>query len=114
MWSVCLPTDADEEILNQRVALIIRIEAEKVLQASLKTDEKKALAEAKKKGKEAYEAEKARIANEKAAAADAKRVAKLHATAAKQAEKARLLAEKKAKAAQRKVHVLKYFVLLVC
>ncbi|KAG2052105.1 hypothetical protein BDR06DRAFT_1009809 [Suillus hirtellus] len=101
LWSACLPTDADE-ILNQQVALITWMEAEKVLQASLKMDEKNALAEAKKKGKEAHAAEKACIMNEKAAVAEAKRVAKLHAAAAKQAEKARLSAEKKEKAVQRK------------
>ncbi|KAG1727964.1 uncharacterized protein EDB91DRAFT_1239467 [Suillus paluster] len=79
LWSKCLPTDADQEILNQR--------AEKFLQATLKADEKNALVEAKKKGKDAYAAEKARIMNEKAEVAEAKRVAKLHAAAAKQAEK---------------------------
>ncbi|KAG2036333.1 hypothetical protein BDR03DRAFT_1011868 [Suillus americanus] len=88
LWSACLPSHADEELLNQQVALITQMEAEKVLQATLKMDEKNALAKAKKKGKEAYAAEKARIMNEKAAA--------------KQAEKARLSAEKKAQATQRK------------
>ncbi|KAG1826706.1 uncharacterized protein BJ212DRAFT_1473938 [Suillus subaureus] len=102
LWSVCLPSHADEELLNQQVALITWMEAKKVLQASLKMDKKNTLAEAKKKGKEAYAAEKACITNEKAVAAEAKRVAKLHAAAVKQAEKARLSAEKKAKTMQRK------------
>jgi hypothetical protein len=87
------------------------MEAEKVLQASLKADEKNVLAEAKKKGKEVYAAEKARITMEKAAVAEAKRIAKLHAAAVKQAEKARLSAEKKAKTMQRKVCL---YLLFIC
>ncbi|KAG1907550.1 uncharacterized protein F5891DRAFT_974250 [Suillus fuscotomentosus] len=101
LWSTCLPSDTDNQILQQHFAMIQRSEADKQAQATHKAEDKQALAEAKKRGKEAFEAEKARIASQKLADAEAKKN-KLRLTAVKQAEKAQLAAEKKARAAQRK------------
>ncbi|KAG2052952.1 hypothetical protein BDR06DRAFT_972639 [Suillus hirtellus] len=81
---------------------IIKLENKKEANATRKLDDRNALAEAKKCGKEAFEAEKARIARDKVAAAKAKTQEKLQLTAIKQAEKVQLAAEKKAKAVQRK------------
>ncbi|KAG1846632.1 hypothetical protein F4604DRAFT_1688312 [Suillus subluteus] len=100
--SACLLTDADNDILRQRVTQIKRAEIQKETAANHKAQQKKALEEAKKMGKGAFEAEKARISQEKLTAAEAKTQEKLRAVAAKQAEKVRLVAEKKAKAAERK------------
>lgn len=97
LWSTCLPSDADDEVLQQRVALIKRIEADKDVQANRKADDRKALAEAKKQGKDALEAAKSKIAQEKIAAAEAKKQAKLQAALAKQVEKERLAKEKSAR-----------------
>lgn len=80
------------------------METQKEAAANHKAAQQKALNEAKKNGKDAYEAEKAQIAQEKLAAAEAKTQEKLRVAAAKQAEKMRLAAEKKAKAAERKVN----------
>lgn len=103
LWSICLPTDADDEILRHRVDTIKKAESEKQAQANSKADQKKALAAAKMQGKDAFEAEKARIAQEKLAIAEAKTQEKLRIAAAKQAEKVRLAAEKKASAAAKRV-----------
>ncbi|KAG2066534.1 hypothetical protein BDR04DRAFT_1121077 [Suillus decipiens] len=95
LWSACLPTDADNDILCQQI--------QKETAANHKAQQKKALEEAKKMSKGAFEAEKARISQEKLASAEAKTQEKLRAVTAKQAEKVRLAAEKKAKAAERKL-----------
>ncbi|KAG1729231.1 hypothetical protein EDD22DRAFT_853172 [Suillus occidentalis] len=73
------------------VTRIKQLETQKEIAAICKSEQKKALEEAKKKGKA-----------EKLAAEQAKVQGKLRASAAKQAEKVRLAAEKKAKAAERK------------
>lgn len=83
--------------------MIQKLENKKEADATRKLDDRNALAEAKKCGKEAFEAEKARITRDKVAAAEAKTQERLRLAAIKQAEKARLAAEKKAKAVQRKV-----------
>jgi hypothetical protein len=87
--------------------MIQRTEAEKEAGAAQKAQDKIALAEAKKRGKDAYDAEKARIANEKIAMAEEKKQEKLRLAsqkqAAKLAEKVRQVEEKKARAAERKV-----------
>jgi hypothetical protein len=85
--------------------MIQKLENEKEADAMRKLEDRTALAEAKKRGKEAFEAEKARIARDKLAASEAKNQEKLRLEAIKQAKKAQLAAEKKAKAAQRKVRV---------
>lgn len=103
LWSTCLPTDADDDILRHRVNTIKKAESEKQAQASSKADQKKALAAAKILGKDAFEAEKARIAQEKLAIAEAKTQEKLRIAAAKQADKVRLAAEKKVSAAAKRV-----------
>lgn len=103
LWSACLPSDADEQTLRNRVAMISKFDTEREAQAKGKADDKKALDEARKKGKDAYTAEKARIALEKLTVAEAKKQDKLRSAAAKQAEKVRLAAERKAKAAEIRV-----------
>ncbi|KAG1796123.1 hypothetical protein EV424DRAFT_1353275 [Suillus variegatus] len=102
LWSTCLPSDADDEVLQQRVARIKIIEADKDVQANRKADDRKALAEAKKQGKDALEAAKSKIAQEKIAAAEAKKQAKLQAALAKQVEKERLAKEKSARKGSKK------------
>ncbi|KAG2141058.1 hypothetical protein DEU56DRAFT_734574 [Suillus clintonianus] len=109
LWSKCLPSDLDDHILQQRAAVIERAEADKEANAAQKAHDKQSLAEAKKKGKDAYEAEKTRIANDKVNAAEAKKQEKLRIAslkqAAKQAEKIRQATEKKLKAAERRGQV---------
>ncbi|KAG1847269.1 hypothetical protein C8R48DRAFT_779257 [Suillus tomentosus] len=100
LWSACLPSDADEQTLQNRVTMISKLDTEREAQAKGKANDRKALEEARKQGKDAYTAEKARIALEKLTITEAKKQEKLRITAAKQAEKVRLAAEKKAKAAE--------------
>lgn len=88
LWSTCLPSDTDNQVLQQRFAMIQRSEADKQAQAARKAKDKQALAEAKKCGKDAFEAEKAHIASQKLADEDAKKNEKLRLTAIKQTEKA--------------------------
>ncbi|KAG2053857.1 hypothetical protein BDR06DRAFT_971950 [Suillus hirtellus] len=102
LWSACLPSNTDNQMLQQHFAIIQRSEADKQAQATRKAKDKQALAEAKKCGKEAFEAEKACIASQKLADAEAKKNKKLRLTTVKQAEKVQLTAKKKAKTAQRK------------
>ncbi|KAG1789811.1 uncharacterized protein HD556DRAFT_1311011 [Suillus plorans] len=104
LWSSCLPTDMDDEILRQCVTMIKRAEADKEADAKSKAEQKATLAAVKKQGKEALEAEKAWIAHEKLALSEMKKQEKLRLAAAKQAEKVRIgiAAEKKAKAAAKK------------
>ncbi|KAG2351109.1 hypothetical protein BDR07DRAFT_1502581, partial [Suillus spraguei] len=102
LWSTCLPSDSDDQILHQWVAMIQKLENKKEADATCKLEDRTALAEAKKCGKEAFEAKKVRIARDKVAAAEAKSQEKLQLAAIKQTEKAQLAAEKKAKAVQRK------------
>ncbi|KIK33736.1 hypothetical protein CY34DRAFT_110541 [Suillus luteus UH-Slu-Lm8-n1] len=96
LWTTCMPSDASDQILHQRVATIEKLKAEKTVEATCNADNRKALANAKKCRKDAYEAEKARIASLKLQEVEARNQEKLHATAAKHAEKARIAAEKKA------------------
>ena len=77
---------------------------EKQREDAQKEGERKALAEAKKLGKEAHAAVKAQLAQERAAAAEAKKVERLRVAAEQKAEKARLAAESKARRADAKVH----------
>jgi hypothetical protein len=88
------------------VAAIEKLEAEKIIEAARNADNRKALADAKKRGKDAFEAEKACIASLKQQEVEAKNQEKLRAAAAKQAEKARIAAEKKARAAAHKACLL--------
>lgn len=88
------------------MAAIEKLEAEKTVEATRNADNRKALADAKKHGKDAYEAEKARIASLKLQEAEVKNQEKLRVAAAKQAEKARIAAEKKARAAAHKACLL--------
>jgi len=62
-----------------------------------KEGECKALAKAKKLGKEAHAAVKAQLAQEWAAAAEAKKVERLRVAVEQKAKKARLAAESKAR-----------------
>ncbi|KAG2743404.1 hypothetical protein P692DRAFT_20821413 [Suillus brevipes Sb2] len=102
LWSKCLPTDVDDQFLHQRAAMVQRAEADKEAGAAEKAQDRKALADAKKISKDAWEAEKTRIANKKVVAGDTKVQEKLRLASLKQVEKPRLAAEKKAKAAERK------------
>lgn len=102
LWSKCLPTDLDDQILHQRATMVQRAEADKETGAAQKAQDKKSLADAKKIGKDAWEVEKTRIANNKVAAAEAKTQEKLRLASLKQVEKVWLAAEKKVKAAERK------------
>ncbi|KAG1747040.1 uncharacterized protein EDB91DRAFT_1245480 [Suillus paluster] len=72
LWSTCLPTDADNDILCQCVTQIKQLENQKETADNHKSEQKKALEEAKKKGKAAFDAEKAQISQGKLAAAEAK------------------------------------------
>jgi hypothetical protein len=87
--------------------MIERAEADKAAIAAQKVHNKQTLAEARKRGKEAYEAEKTRIANDKVIAAEAKKQEKFRLAAlkqaAKQAEKIHQSMAKKMKAAERRV-----------
>ncbi|KAG0705870.1 hypothetical protein DFH29DRAFT_996311 [Suillus ampliporus] len=100
LWSACLPSADSDQILQDRVAQIERIEIEKARQAEKKLMDRRALEAAKKQGKEAHALERARIAKEKELEAAEKNDARLKAATAKQAEKARLAAEKKAEKAR--------------
>lgn len=82
--------------------MVQRSEADKQAGAAQKAEDKKALADAKKLGKDAWEVEKTWIANNKAATAEAKTQEKLRLAHLKHAEKVWLAAEKKAKAAEHK------------
>jgi FKBP-type peptidyl-prolyl cis-trans isomerase len=73
LWSTFLPNDVDESVLNQRIAMISRIEFKKHDDVIQKTANKLALQEAKKRSKEALEAERVRIAQEKINLAEAKK-----------------------------------------
>jgi hypothetical protein len=83
--------------------MISKLDAEHEAQAKGKANDRKALEEARKQGKDAYTAEKARIALKKLTIAEAKKQEKLCITAAKQAEKVCLAVEKKAKAVEIRV-----------
>ncbi|KAG1822044.1 uncharacterized protein BJ212DRAFT_1297293 [Suillus subaureus] len=87
-------------LIINHVAMISKFNTEHEAQAKGKANDKKALEEVRKKGKDAYTAEKARITLEKLAVTEAKKQEKLCITAAKQAEKVHLAAEKKAKAVE--------------
>ncbi|KAG2046041.1 hypothetical protein BDR06DRAFT_977775 [Suillus hirtellus] len=100
LWSACLPSTESNQILQDRVAQIERLETEKTRQAEKKMADQRALEEAKKQGKEAHALEKARIAKEKELEATAKNDVRLKAAATKQADKVRLAAEKKAEKAR--------------
>ncbi|KIK79291.1 hypothetical protein PAXRUDRAFT_71203, partial [Paxillus rubicundulus Ve08.2h10] len=100
LWSACLPQDTDNDILRQRVSVIEKIEAQKQQEVTCKAVNKKALADAKKQGKEAFDAERARIAQDNLAISETKKQEKLQQAAAKQAEKVRLAAAKKARNAE--------------
>ncbi|KAG1807702.1 hypothetical protein EV424DRAFT_1350598 [Suillus variegatus] len=102
LWSSCLPTDMDDEILCQHVTMIKKAEADKEADVKSKAEQKATLAAAKKQGKDTLKAEKARIAHEKLALSETKKQEKLRLAAAKQAEKVRIAAEKKVKAAAKK------------
>jgi hypothetical protein len=78
---------------------------EKEQEEAQKADDRNALAEAKKLGKEAHAAFKARLAQEWAATSEAKKMERLRIVAEQKAEKARLAAETKAKRAEAKVRV---------
>ncbi|KAG2059487.1 hypothetical protein BDR06DRAFT_967985 [Suillus hirtellus] len=84
LWSSCLLTDMDNEILRQCVTMIKKAEADKEADAKSKAEQKATLAAAKKQGKEALKAEKAWIAHEKLALIAAEKKAK---AAAKKASK---------------------------
>jgi hypothetical protein len=88
---------------SRRVSSIADIEMEKEKDDAQKANDRNALAEAKKLGKEAHAAFKARLAQERAATSEAKRLEKLRIIAEQKAEKARLAAESKAKRAEAKV-----------
>ncbi|KAG1732954.1 hypothetical protein EDB19DRAFT_1831114 [Suillus lakei] len=88
--------DTFHVILHQRVTQIKQAEIQKETMTNHKAQQKKALEEAKKMGKDAFEAEKAQILQEKLAAAEAKTQEKLRAVAAEQAKKS--MASKKRKA----------------
>jgi hypothetical protein len=79
---------------------------EKDREEAQKADDRHALAEAKKLGKEAHAAFKARLAQERAAASKAKKTEKLRVIAEQKAEKARLAAESKAKRAEARVRII--------
>ncbi|KAG2338735.1 hypothetical protein BDR05DRAFT_951681 [Suillus weaverae] len=100
LWSTCLPSTESDQILQDCVVQIERLETEKARQAEKKIADQRALEEAKKQGKEAHTLEKACIAMEKELEAAMKNDTKLKAAAVKQAEKkakkARISAEKKA------------------
>jgi hypothetical protein len=83
LWAACTPSDASDQILHHCVAAIEKLEAEKIIEAARNADNRKALADAKKCGKDAFEAEKARIASLKQQEVEAKNQEKLRAAAAK-------------------------------
>ncbi|KAG1719168.1 uncharacterized protein EDB91DRAFT_1257863 [Suillus paluster] len=97
LCSACTPSDASDQILHQCVAAVKKLEAERTVEATHNADNRKALADAKKHGKDAYEAEKAHIASLKLQEAEVKNQEKLRITTTKQAEKARIAAEKRHK-----------------
>ncbi|KAG1722929.1 uncharacterized protein EDB91DRAFT_1255844 [Suillus paluster] len=76
LWSTCLPSDSGDQILHQRVTMIQKLETKKEADATHILEDRTALAEAKKRGKEAFEAEKARIARDKKKAKAAQRKGK--------------------------------------
>ncbi|KAG2066579.1 hypothetical protein BDR04DRAFT_1121104 [Suillus decipiens] len=67
LWSTCLPSDGDDQILHQRVAMIQKLENEKEADATHKLEDRTALVEAKKCA--IKQTEKARLAAEKKAKA---------------------------------------------
>jgi len=76
---------------------------EKKRKVNQKTEDCRALEEAKARGKEAYAMAKAQIAHQRAAEAQAKKLEKLRVTAECQTEKAQLAVENRARQAERKV-----------
>ncbi|KAG2355806.1 hypothetical protein BDR07DRAFT_1492728 [Suillus spraguei] len=80
--------------------MISKFDAECEAQVKRKANNRKALEEARKKGKDAYTADQARIALETLTITKAKKQEKLCIAAVKQAEKVHLAAEKKVKAAE--------------
>ncbi|KAG1758068.1 hypothetical protein EDD22DRAFT_957259 [Suillus occidentalis] len=50
----CLPSDEDDQTLRNRVTMISKLDAEREAQAKGKANERKALEEARKRGKDAY------------------------------------------------------------
>jgi len=87
------------------VSTIAGIKREKEREDAQKANDRNALAEAKKLGKEAHAAFKARLTQEQAATSEAKKMERLRIVAEQKAEKARLAAESKAKQAEAKVRV---------
>jgi hypothetical protein len=83
LWSTFLPNDVDESVLNQRIAMISRIESKKHDDVIRKTANKLALQEAKKRSKEALEAERVRIVQEKINLAEAKKKRKISTSSRK-------------------------------
>ncbi|KAF9229097.1 hypothetical protein BS17DRAFT_762812 [Gyrodon lividus] len=100
LWSTCLPQDTDDDILCQCVSVIEKIEAQKQQEVTCKAMNKKALAEAKKQGKEAFDAERAQITQDNLTISETKKQEKLQQAAAKQVEEVRLTAAKKARNAE--------------
>jgi hypothetical protein len=105
LWSLSFLTRGSSDALTTRVTAIAEIEADKARDIAQKEEDRKALAEAKKLGREVHAAVKARIIQERAAAADAKKQKKLQNEAERQAEKARVAAANKAKQAEIKVRI---------
>lgn len=99
LWNTCLPHDGATEIIRGHVRVIERLEANKKAELTRKAENKKALAEAKKQGREVFEAVRAQIDQENLKIAEEKQQKKL----CEKAEKAKLVAAKKAKAAALKV-----------
>jgi len=93
----------DNAASYRRVSAVAEVEMEKNREDAQKANDRNALAEAKKLGKEAHAAARARLAQERAAASEAKKIEKLRIIAEQKAEKARLAAESKAKRAEAKV-----------
>jgi hypothetical protein len=105
LWSKSLAEHGDNDVLYRRVSVVAEMEMEKSREDAQKADDRIALAEAKKLGKEAHAAAKARLTQERAAASEAKKMEKLRIIAEQKAEKARLAAETKAKRAEAKVRI---------
>lgn len=88
IWNVYLPCDASEAGFSHRLSVVEKVDTEKQQEAARKANNKISLAEAKKRGREAYRTEKSRIAQENITIAEAKKQEKLQQAAAIQVEKA--------------------------
>lgn len=95
IWNVYLPHDACEEAFSHRLSVVEKADTEKQQEAARKANNKISLAEAKKRGIEAYRTEKSRIAQENITIAEAKKQEKLQQAAVIQAEKAQQANAKK-------------------